>query len=121
MNLPDFFGGKKTDAQTAERLKRVQTANEFVNVRDIRGSVLYGKDGYIFAFLRIQPTSLDLLSPREKEKKIKSFDAEFSTEKKSFKFFSVSRPVGISGLSERLTRRKRIYSITKSVRSARSP
>jgi hypothetical protein len=75
-----------------------------VNVKDVRGSVLYGKDGYIFAFLRIQPISLDLLSPREKEKKIKSFAAEFSAEKKGFKFFSISRPVDISGLSARLTR-----------------
>jgi hypothetical protein len=103
LKMPDFFGIKKTDAQTAERLKRTQTANEFVNVKDIRGSVLYGKDGYIFTFLRIQPISLDLLSPREKEKKIKSFAAEFSAEKKGFKFFSISRPVDISGLSERLT------------------
>jgi len=94
---------KKSDAQTAERLKRLQTANEFVNVKDIRGSALYGKDGLLFAFLRIQPISLDLLSPREKEKKIKSFAAEFSAEKKGFKFFSISRPVDISGLSARLT------------------
>jgi curved DNA-binding protein CbpA len=110
LKLPDFFGGGKNgflarggqDAATAERLKRLQTANDFVNVKDARGPVLYGKDGYLFAFLRIQPISLDLLSPREKEKKIKSFAAEFSAEKKGFKFFSISRPVDISGLSARL-------------------
>jgi hypothetical protein len=104
MNLSDLFGRKKTDAAAAERLKRTQTANEFVNVKDVRGSVLYGKDGLLFAFLRIQPISLELLSPREKEKKIRSFAAEFSAEKKGFKFFSISRPVDISGLSARLTR-----------------
>jgi curved DNA-binding protein CbpA len=103
LKLPDFFGGGKKDAAAAERLKRLQTANEFVNVKDIRGSALYGKDGLLVAFLRIQPISLDLLSPREKEKKIKSFAAEFSAEKKGFKFFSISRPVDISGLSARLT------------------
>jgi hypothetical protein len=74
-----------------------------VNVKDIRGSVLYGRDGLLFAFLRISPISLDLLSPHEKEKKIRSFAAEFSAEKKGFKFFSISRPVDISGLAARLT------------------
>jgi hypothetical protein len=104
VSIFDLFVGGKSDAQAAERLRRTQTANEFVNVKDVRGSVLYGKDGLLFAFLRIQPISLELLSPREKEKKIKSFAAEFSAEKKGFKFFSISRPVDISGLSARLAR-----------------
>ena len=104
MNLFNIFGGGKKDALAAERLRKAKTANEFVNVKDVRGPVLYGKDGLLFAYLRIQPISLDLLSPREKEKKIKSFAAEFSSEKKGFKFLSISRPVDISGLSARLTR-----------------
>jgi len=98
-----LFAGKKKDPLAAERLRKTQTANEFVNVKDVRGPVLYARDGTIFAFLRIQPISLDLLSPREKEKKIKTFAAEFSSEKKGFKFFSISRPVDISGLSARLS------------------
>lgn len=97
-----MFRGKK-DTQSVERLHRLRTANEFVNVKDVRGPVLYGKDGVLFAYLRIQPISLDLLSPREKDKKIRAFAAEFSAEKKGFKFFSISRPVDISGLSARLT------------------
>jgi hypothetical protein len=100
MNLFDF--GKKKDPAAAERLRRAGTANEFVNVKDVCGNILYGKDGLLFAFLRIRPISLDLLSPREKDRKIKSFTAEFSAEKKGFKFFSISRPVDISGLSARL-------------------
>jgi hypothetical protein len=99
-----LFGGKRKDALAAERQRKLQTANEFVNVKDVQGSVLYGKDGFMFSYLRIQPISLDLLSPRERDKKIKTFAAEFSSEKKSFKFFSISRPVDISGLSARLTR-----------------
>ncbi len=97
------FGKKKSSAQDLERQKKLQTANEFVNVKDVRGPVLYSRDGLLFAFLRIQPISLDLLSPREKEKKIGRFAAEFSAEKKGFKFFSISRPVDISGLSARLS------------------
>ena len=81
----------------------MMTANEFINVRDVQGQILYGKDGAIFAFLRIQPISLDLLSPREKEAKIRNFAAEFSAEKKGYKFFSISRPVDISMLVSRLS------------------
>lgn len=104
MKLPAFLGGGAEDAQAARRLRKNQTANEFVNVKDIRGPVVYGKDGLLFAFLRIQPISLDLLSPREKEKKIRLFSAAFSAEKKGYKFFSISRPVDISALSARLAR-----------------
>jgi len=47
--------------------------------------------------------SLDLLSLREKETKIRNFAAEFSAEKRSYKFFSISRPVDIERLISRLT------------------
>jgi len=98
-----FFKKKKADPDTLVKKARQMTANEFTNVQDVRGSILYAKDNSIFAFLRIQPISLDLLSPREKEIKIRSFAAEFSTEKKDYKFFSISRPVDISRLIMRLT------------------
>jgi hypothetical protein len=99
-----IFNRNKKSAQELERLRKVQTANEFVNVKDVRGNVLYGKDGLIYAYLRIQPFSLDLLSSNEKSKKIRAFAAEFSAEKRGVKFFSISRPVDISGLSSRLSR-----------------
>ena len=93
---------KKKDPNALLKQARLTTANEFINVRDVQGQVLYGKDGSLLAFLRIQPISLDLLSPREKEAKIRNFAAEFSAEKKGYKFFSVSRPVDISMLVSRL-------------------
>jgi len=98
----EFLKKKKKDPNVLLKQARMATANEFINVRDVQGQILYGKDGALLAFLRIQPISLDLLSPREKEAKIRSFAAEFSAEKKGYKFFSVSRPVDISGLVSRL-------------------
>ena len=98
-----IFTRDRKSVQELERLRKLQTANDFVNVRDVRGNILYGKDRLIYAYLRIQPFSLDLLSPNEKDKKIRAFAAEFSAEKKGVKFFSISRPVDISGLSSRLS------------------
>jgi len=101
--IPAILRKKRRDPNDIKNQARLVTANEFINVQDVRGSVLYGKDGMIFAFLRIQPISLDLLSHREKEAKIRNFAAEFSAEKKGYKFFSISRPVDISRLVMRLT------------------
>jgi hypothetical protein len=101
VKLPYIIG--RNSSKNDEKLRKTLTANEFVNVKDARGPILYSKDGLLFAFLRIQPISLDLLSPKEKEKKIRTFSAEFSSERKGFKFLSISRPVDISGLSARLT------------------
>jgi len=99
----EFLKKKKKDPNALLKQARMMTANEFINVRDVQGQILYGKDGALLAFLRIQPISLDLLSPREKEAKIRNFAAEFSAEKKGYKFFSISRPVDISGLVSRLS------------------
>jgi len=103
LNILNIFGKGKTDTLTADRLRKLQTANEFVNVKDVCGPVLHTKDDLLFAYLRIQPFSLDLLSQREFERKIRAFVAEFSAEKKGFKLFSITRPVDISGPLARIT------------------
>lgn len=87
---------KKQDEETRKRLARNMTANEFVNVKDIRDGVLYSKDDYLFSYLRIEPISLELLTPREQRAKGKQFSAEFSAIKTPYKFFSLSRPVDVS-------------------------
>ena len=97
-----LFGGRVTLDETA-RLARLATANEFINLKDIRGNIGYGRDGLVYAYLRIQPFSLDALSPKEREKKKSTFAAEFSSEKKPFKFHSSSRPVDISGMAAELS------------------
>ena len=102
MGLLDVLGfGKKLTAGE----ERAKTANEFINVKDVRNTILYGRDGLIYGYLKIQPFSLDTLSDSEKNKKTNLFAAEFSAEKKPFKFFSSSRPVDISGLMADLEER----------------
>jgi len=102
LKILEFLGFTKKLSVEDERAK---TANEFINVKDVRGSVLYGRDGFIYGYLKIQPFSLDTLSDAEKNKKNRLFAAEFSAEKKPFKFFSSSRPVDISGLMADLEER----------------
>lgn len=75
------------------------TANEFINVKDIRDKYLYTLDGQIIMYIKINPISIELLSQREKEQLSKSLTAELSSEREPFKFIAVSRPVDISNVT----------------------
>lgn len=80
-----------------------QTANEFVNVKDIKDRFLYTRDGQIIMYIKINPISIDLFSEREKKQLNKTLTAELSSEQKPFKFLAVSRPVDISPLINEYT------------------
>lgn len=96
MNL---FKNKKKE----EISPKVQTANDFVNVMDIKNRVLYSKDMYVFGFIRVPPISRELMSQAEQEIVVRNLAVEMSAEQKPFKFFSISRPVNISDLIDDLT------------------
>ncbi len=55
---------KKAKSRDKEELAQM-TANEFVNVKDIRGSFLYTRDGMVLAYLKIFPISTELFSKNE--------------------------------------------------------
>lgn len=75
-----------------------QTAQEFVNVIDIKDKFLYTRDGNIITYIQINPIDINLLSKREKQNLARTLTAELTSERKSFKFIAVSRPVDISPL-----------------------
>ena len=56
----------------------MQTAQEFMNVKDIRDKFLYSRDGYVFLYLRIHAISIDLYSTSEKNTLIRTLTAELS-------------------------------------------
>ena len=78
--------------------KKVITAQQFINVKDIKGEILYSKDNHIFCYIKIHPVSIDLLSDNEKMSFCKNLSAELSSERKPYKFFAISRPIDISAL-----------------------
>lgn len=95
---------KKTKRKSKEILnKDDQTANDFVNVKDIKDRFLYTRDGQIIMYIKINPISIDLFSEREKKQLNKTLTAELSSEQKPFKFLAVSRPVDISPLINEYT------------------
>lgn len=76
----------------------MKTAQEFINVKDVRDKYLYTKDGLVLAFLRVHAISIDLYSKAEKHSLIRQLTAELSDTQYPFKFMAVSRPVDISPL-----------------------
>ena len=73
----------------------MQTAQQFINVKDIRDKYLYTRGGMVFIYLRIHAISIDLYSKSEKNVLIKTLTAELSDIQYPFK---LSRPVDISPL-----------------------
>lgn len=99
MKLSDKKASDKTAADNAART----TANEFVNVKDIRGKFLYTRDSLALCYLKILPISIDLFSRNEKKQIIRQLTASLSGVQYPFKLIAVSRPVDISPLLSELS------------------
>jgi hypothetical protein len=85
----------------------VQTAQDFINVKDISSGKLYTKDGLVFMFLRITPISIDLKTADEKKRLARHIAAEFGGIRESFKIIAVSRPLDLSPIINELNEHSR--------------
>ena len=81
---------------------KIISANEFINIKNISGNILYTNDEYIFSYIRLTPISVDLLSPTEKKLLINTLTAELSSETKPFQFFAISQAVDMSKIIDNL-------------------
>ncbi|WP_347460405.1 hypothetical protein [Clostridium sp. DMHC 10] len=66
--------------------KEQKTANEFVNVKDVKERYLYTRDGYIIMYIKINPISIDLLSEREKKLYVRLSQQNFQVSKSLISF-----------------------------------
>lgn len=97
-----FLKLQKKRSKASKNISEI-TANEFINVRDIRENILYTLDGLALCFLKVSPISIDLYSKNEKITLMKMLTAEMSSIQHDFQFLAVSRPVDISPLLMELT------------------
>jgi len=87
---------------TSQESQAIRTAQDFINVKDIKDKYLYTNDGLIIIYLHIHAISIDLYSKAEKASLIRQLTAEMSDIQYPFKFMAVSRPVDISPLISEL-------------------
>jgi len=99
--------GKSKDPAAEKQLARIMTANELINVKDIENGILYTRDNHIYAFIRIKPISLELLSPAEQKIKKDKLTAELAGINELQKILVIPRPVDISPMLDWLQHRYR--------------
>lgn len=73
-----------------------QTAQDFVNAKDLGQQCLYTVDGYIYAYIKIDGVCLELLSRQEQKALCRRLSAALSGIKRPYKSVAVSRPMDIS-------------------------
>ena len=83
-----FLKTSKKTPQTDAGSAAMQTAQQFINVKDIRDKYLYTRGGMVFIYLRIHAISIDLYSKSEKNVLIKTLTAELSDIQYPFKFMA---------------------------------
>lgn len=76
----------------------LSTAQEEINILDIKNNLIYTRDNLIIAILKINSLNMQLFSKKELINKIKDITSELSTETKEFKMTSIARPVDVGSL-----------------------
>lgn len=79
-----------------QKNSKVQSLNEFLNIKDIKRNYLYTLDNQIMVFIKVNPINIELLSDSELERKMDSEAIEFSNEQYAYKIMVIPRAVDIS-------------------------
>ncbi len=102
---------KASEAKTSEefiQLQREKTANQWIPVADIEGSIVYRKDNLLIGMLRVQPLNIDLFSDNEKKRKVEALAEELNGENEGLQIFCIGRPVDLNNYLEWLQDKARL-------------
>lgn len=76
--------------------KEIESLNEFLNIKNIKGNYLYTLDEQVILFIKVNPMNIELLTNKELESKMDLEAIEFSTEQFPYKIMVIPRAVDIS-------------------------
>lgn len=80
-----------------EKETREESARKWVNVKDIKGNILYTRDGYMMGYIRIHPFNIDLLSKEDLRSLAHQLAVSFSDDKQDFAYCSYPRELDLDG------------------------
>lgn len=103
--------GKNKEGLSEEELiqkQREKTAQQWIPISDIDGDIVYRKDNIILSMIRIYPVNIDLLSDREKRRKVEALSEALNGEKESMQLWCVGRPVDLNNYLEELQEKARL-------------
>jgi hypothetical protein len=84
---------------------REQTANEFMDFRDVKGMYLYTNSGYIMCYLLVPYFNIDLLPAEEKMSRAKSLTANMTGDQKGFAYHTFPREIDLDKYKDLLKRK----------------
>lgn len=84
------------------RKEKQKSCNEEINILDIKNNVIYTRDNYVIMALKLNAINIQLFSKRELNQKVKEITSELASDLKELKFLSISRPVDVTDLVEKL-------------------
>lgn len=79
--------------QKAKVDQKIQTANDFIDVKEIKRNLLYTKSGYVIGYLKLLPINISLLNNKELRALNINITSKIKAEKDRFSFFVVPRSV----------------------------
>lgn len=97
---------RKKNAEST-RSPRQLRADEYTNVRDVKGFFLYTKDHYVIGYLQVSPFNIDLLPKEERKAKASRLAASFEADKKDFAYMSLFREIDLDGYKNVLKQKHR--------------
>ncbi|MEG2020256.1 MAG: ATP-binding protein [Oscillospiraceae bacterium] len=86
---------------------RQKTAQEFLNIAEIKNDFLVSQSNYIFGYLYVKTKDAKLLSEAEKEKFYNGIASGLEEEKEPWQLISIPRVVNTNGLIEHLLKIRR--------------
>ncbi|MGE4282322.1 MAG: hypothetical protein AB7G87_01235 [Clostridia bacterium] len=97
IKLPNKKKSKKSSSsEEVTSQNRQKTAQQWIPISDIDGFIVYRKDNLLVSMLRIQPQNLELLSDKEKKRKVDSFAEQLNGETEDLQIFCIGRPVDLN-------------------------
>lgn len=93
-----FLINKKKSVINVDEAAKQKTAQDFVNIIDVRDKFAYSKDGFVYLYLKTAPIDVSLMSLREQKALAKQLTAELSSDHEKLKLICASRPIDITPL-----------------------
>lgn len=85
-----------------KKKEKQKSCNQEINILDIKNNAIYTRDDYIIMALKLNSINIQLFSKRELNQKVKEITSELASDLKELKFLSISRPVDVTDLVEKL-------------------
>ena len=87
-----FYRKRKKEKAEDENMYKGETANDFMNTKNIRREMLFTKDDKRCSYIEIEPVNIDLLNDKDMASITESLTAELSELRYPFKYYALSKP-----------------------------